>query len=377
MTKALTNEEFLQKLKDNGIEDIPLDEYVNSQTKIRWMCCNNEKHIYKATPSDMFRPSSIHKHSGCPYCSHRKVFVGETDLWTTNPEIAKLLLNQDEGYELMAGSGKATDWVCDKCGHIIRNKTVLDVCKRGLRCPNCSDGVSFPEKFVANMLSQLNCDFIHNKTTAWSGGKQYDFLIESISLIIETHGIQHYEHGFSCIGSKRRPRTLEEEIANDLYKKNLAISNGIKNYIELDCRYSDFDYIKKSILNSRLSELFDLSSIDWSECQKSTTTSNIILCANLWNDGIKNTADISKITKLNICTVISCLKKAKESGLCDYVKYNRKKDKTKYRNILCIETEKVYECEDDFIKDGYNRKTVLGCCGGTRETAYGKHWKYL
>ena len=48
----------------------------------------------------------------------------------------------------------------------------------------------------------------------------------------------------------------------------MALTNGIKYYIELDCRYSKGEFIKRSIINSDLSKIYDLSQIDY----KSKTT---------------------------------------------------------------------------------------------------------
>lgn len=259
----------------------------------------------------------------------------------------------------------------------IKNKVINNVNMYGFACPRCSDGMSFSEKFVYEMLCQLGCDFIHDRTVDWSENKRYDFYIPSISLIIETNGIQHYSSSFARLNDNtRNARTLEEEIANDKNKKELAIINGVKHYIELDCRKSDLDYIKSSILDSELSMLFDLSNINWVKCLSATTTSNVVLCANLWNDGMKNTKDISDHTGIHISSVISNLKKAAKSGLCDYV-INYKKNQSRYKRVLCVETQKTYECISRVKDDGYCNTNVSNCCNGKRETAHGMHWEFV
>ena len=60
--------------------------------------------------------------------------------------------------------------------------------------------------------------------------------------------------------------TLEEQQEIDRIKQELALNNGITYYVQLDCRYSDKDWIKKSIENSILAELFDLSKVDFDKC---------------------------------------------------------------------------------------------------------------
>lgn len=89
------------------------------------------------------------------------------------------------------------------------------------------------------LLDFLNVTYIRDTTIPWSGDKRYDFYIEDMSLIIETHGVQYYlpEKAFNKDNAR-------DEAVNDEYKKKLALDNGIKNYVELDCRNSDFNYIK-------------------------------------------------------------------------------------------------------------------------------------
>lgn len=203
---------------------------------------------------------------GCPYCaSNPKVLKGFNDMWTTNPELASLLANPEDGYKYTQSSNKKADWRCPNCEDIIKNKVIGNINIRGLSCHRCNDGVSFPEKLMYLVLKELNIQFELQKKFKWSDNRIYDFYISSMNLIIETHGTQHYtKNGFHTLGG----RTLEEEQANDKYKYDMAIVNGINEYIVIDCRYSDFGFIKNNILNSRLAELFDLSKVDWCQLNK-------------------------------------------------------------------------------------------------------------
>lgn len=420
MGTPYTQDEFLRKLKDKKIKYIPLGKYINSHTKIKWTCYKNNKHTFESEPSNIYDGKEH-----CPYCMRKKAFVGETDLWTERPDIASLLLNPEDGYKYLSTGGQKVDFVCPRCNRIIKKK-IGSVTRYGFSCSYCSDNISFSEKIVRNLLIQLKCDFLHDRTTDWSGNKRYDFYIPNINLIIETHGAQHYTTSFRSFNSCRNARTCEEEIENDKYKRELALSNGVKYYIELDCRYSDFDYIKKSILNSQLSEIFDLSIIEWHECFKSTTTSDIILCANLWGNGLRDTKSISKQTGIHISSVISHLKKASQLGLCDYVpNYNKNKrkqdainkvcelwnsgitnlkeisvitnmsysyisilikicreqnlfdDVPKDKRILCVETGKIYDSTQSVKDDGYSLNAVIKVCNGTFNTHHNLHFNFI
>ena len=375
MWKILTNEEFLQNLIDRDVMDKPLEEYKGSSIKMLWECHINKNHVYNATPDSLYRG----KHC-CPYCQRKTVFVGETDMWSTNPEMASMLHNPDEGYKYFATSSHKTDWNCPRCGTLVKNKIINNVRMFGLCCPNCYDGMSFGEKFIADFLDQLGCKYIYNKKTDWSENRRYDFRIPKMSLIIEVHGIQHFEQSFlnydSKKDSRKNARTLEEEVNNDCFKRNLAKCNGIEHYVELDCRYSELDYIRTSILNSELFYLFDLSIIDWNRCLKATFASNVVLCANLWNDGMKSSQDIAETIGIDKTSAISYLKKAAKVGLCDYVK-NYKKNRNRYKPVLCEETGVAYECIQRVKDDGYCATHVSQCCNKKVETAHGMHWRFI
>ena len=88
MPKKKSNDEFLQELKDKNISYIPLEEYIKSSIKIKWLC--NRGHIFENTPNEILMGK------GCPYCSGRYPIIGETDLWTTHPNIAEMLKNPNQ-----------------------------------------------------------------------------------------------------------------------------------------------------------------------------------------------------------------------------------------------------------------------------------------
>ena len=69
MPRKLTNEEFLQKLKDLGRDDIePLERYYNMHTKIKFRCTNKDcMHEWYA------EPTNIIEGNGCPKCKGKKI----------------------------------------------------------------------------------------------------------------------------------------------------------------------------------------------------------------------------------------------------------------------------------------------------------------
>lgn len=64
-----------------------------------------------------------------------------------------------------------------------------------------------------------------------------------------------------------------------LRKKEYAIEKGIRHYIEIDARKSEFDFIKHNIVQSDLNQFIDFSEIDWELCYKESVKSIIpIVC---------------------------------------------------------------------------------------------------
>jgi rubrerythrin len=135
--------------------------YAKSGEKYWWLCsdCNSSY--------DMIVCDRTIKGLNCPFCSNQR--VNETNcIWKVKPEIAKLLKNTEEGYIYTVGSDAKTDWICPDCAEIIKNKRIADINRNGLSCPRCSDGISFPEKIMFNVLSQIGIDFEYQKIFEWS-----------------------------------------------------------------------------------------------------------------------------------------------------------------------------------------------------------------
>lgn len=261
--------------------------------------------------------------TGCPVCNHCIVLKGKNDIATTHPFVFLYLKNKEDAYKYSEGSNKKIEVICPYCKNI-RKMTINKLCSRGFSCVKCGDKTPYSEKIMSGLLTQLNIVYETQKIFDWSkntdkGKKIYDFYFEvkGEKYIIETHGIQHYKNSFSTCGG----RTLQEEQENDDYKKQLAISNGIKeeNYIIIDCRESEFDFIKENILHSKLNKIFNLSVINWGEVLKNTFTSKIKVASDLWNEG-KKIIEISEIMGVGRSTISNWLEKGKQLKLCSYNK---------------------------------------------------------
>lgn len=372
---AKNNREYLLKEFSIKNKKRPDKIFKSSTTLYLWNCfnCNGEytMSVNQRTEGE----------ANCPYCAGRRVLIGYNDLWTTHPEIAQMLVNIQDGYEITAGSGKKKKFKCSDCGYIFGDKTVSDIVNQGIICKRCGDGFSFPEKVLFNVLYQLGIDFQTQKKFTWSNGKKYDFYIPEKNMIIETHGAQHYYGGFE----RGKGRSLEEEIVNDILKEKLANENCIEEYIILDCRHSDLNYIKNSVYSSQISIYFDLKTIDWIRCYEYSCKSLVKESSALWNNGIKNTFEIGKILNVYRSTIIKYLKQGAEIGWCSYnardeflksVRNNNKKaivQLTKDTKIV-KEWESIAEASNNL---NIGASHISGVCLNKRITAGGFKWMYL
>ena len=289
--KIFTNDfrcEIGQSFQDDKRDLIIIDrEY---REKIRKDSTKENEKWYKYTcnkcgwSEGWIKEGSLLEGNGCSCCYGRTAVLGINTIWDTDRWMCDLGVSEEDAKRYTKGSNKKIKIKCPYCGK--KKKIAINITHRTkiIGCTNCGDGVSYPEKIAISILNQLRIDHkpqLSNKDFAWCDKYKYDFYIPSLNMIIETHGGQHYKE--QSIYSRFK-RTLQEEQENDRIKKELALTNGIKHYIELDCRYSDLDYIRNSILNSKLNELFNLTNVSWFEAEEFAINSNKVkeVC-DYWN----------------------------------------------------------------------------------------------
>lgn len=299
-------------------------------------------------------------------------------IYDTHPEFASLLLNKNDAKLYSYGSHTKVNWICPNCGSIVKQKSILKVISRNhIPCKRCSDGISYPNKYMYNMLLQLNVTFISEYMPDWIKPKRYDFFIPDKNIIIEMDG--NIGHGNKTFDG----HTSEETLEIDNYKDRLAEQHGI-NVIRIDCRRSDSDYIRNNILESKLSTLFNLNDVDFLLCNKLAYSSLKIKVCNIWNQ-YHEMEHILQETKLPRVTIIKYLKDCNKYGLCDYNPKQQMKE-SGYRNISkaysvnrkkvrCLETNDVFEsCRKAYEWLGYHvdGHSIQDNCNGITQSA-GKH----
>lgn len=336
--------------------------------------------------------SGIIAGQGCPCCSNKTVVEGINDIPTTDPWMVKYFQGgYDEAKLYTKGSNKEIYPICPDCRSIKNEAVVIGSIYRykGISCV-CKDGISYSNKLMYNILNHLGVDFKMEATFKWLSDKKYDFYIPSKDIIIEMNGIQHYERTFERIG--KRARTLEEEQFNDEYKKKIALENGISHYIVIDCRRSNLEWIKDGILNSKLSELIDLSNIDWKICEEKSLQ-NLIkeVCDYKKDNPNKTSKDVSNEFGISRGTAINYMKKGNILGWCEYdakiesSKSSRKLGKTGRRVEIFKdgESQGVFNSINDLVRSSIDlfgieleRRNIGNVCRGVQKTHKGYTFKY-
>lgn len=267
------------------------------------------------------------KKYGCEVCRGKKVVPGINDISTTAPWMVRYFKNKEDAKKFTYNSNKKVPMLCPDCMRSEKNISPGTLYRNDFGCSFCSDGVSYPEKFIINLLDQLKIDFItqlSKNNFDWCGNYRYDIYIPNKNTIVEIHGNQHYVDGFNM--------KYEKQHEIDTTKKNLALINGIKNYIELDCRESNREWIKQSIIDSNLENILEISfdNVDWDKIEINSLKSNVFIACKMWNENSEfTTEDIGKQLHLTSAAIQGYLKKGTEIGICDY-----DSEKGKYRRDL-------------------------------------------
>jgi len=107
----------------------PTTVVAGTNKKLAWKC--QKGHVWNATGSNRLLGR------GCPFCSNKKILIGENDLATTHPHLAKEAHEWDPT-TVVAGSNKKLAWKCKK-GHVWESQVYDRV--NGNTCGVCSNRV--------------------------------------------------------------------------------------------------------------------------------------------------------------------------------------------------------------------------------------------
>lgn len=288
---------------------------------------------------------------GCPVCHGKQVSVGINDIPTTAPWMIPYFQGgYDEAKKYTNQSNAKLYFKCPCCGEIKHNLSSINHLynRRNISCV-CQDGISYSEKYMYCLLTQLHVNFIMQFADDWCKPYRYDFYLPDYSLIIEMHGYQHYN---LCKYNENDYNKLTIQKNTDKYKKELAFKNNILAYFEIDSRYSEKYYMEESIKNSGILDIFLKLNIEinFNKCHE-FATSNLLkeVCQCYEKNKKRHIVDIAKDFKIDPCTVTRYLKTGTNLGFCSY--------NPKYVNILKSKSVKIYKKDGSF--DIYNSAQEL------------------
>jgi len=277
--------DLLSHIKENN-HDL-LSEYVNCSTKVLIdYKCGHEPH--------WILPYCYKQGQSCPRCSGRSSEQAKEDFFTSLSRKGYVALSDyiDNRHKVLVdfNCGHEPQWIipniyklgheCKHCGNKMKNQTrseeskedfvrlieqnghkllgeytkckekvLIDFnCghkphemnpnsyKNGQRCPSCSE--SKGEKAIREWLERngivFETQFIF---PCDEKRRRYDFFLPYENLIVEVHGLQHYEESsffHSFHENEKGRKSFKEEKKNDIYKEKLALSLG--------CSYMVVDY---------------------------------------------------------------------------------------------------------------------------------------
>lgn len=234
----------------------------------------------------------------------------------THPHLVDVLVHIEDAFNISHGSNKFVDCKCPTCGFTKRSSVGI-LCRKGFYCPVCSDGLSYPEKFMINLLTSQQIKFKYqlSKTDfSWCDIYRYDFYLTDYEYIIETHGSQHYTTHWGA----QSPQETQER---DRIKKELALANGISqdNYIIVDCSVSDVDWIKNSIAKTALKNIIRLEDVDWNEIDLKSHKSLVKQVCDFYEQNKPiDTKEIANHFHIHKSTVVRYLKIGFQCNFCSY-----------------------------------------------------------
>lgn len=217
------------------------DKYVNTQTKLDWMC--SEGHIWMAAPTNI-----IYKGKWCPECSGNKKLTLQHAI-----DLAK-----KKGGECLSlayvNSASKLDWKC-QFGH--EWSACYNNIHHGSWCPYCI--CLFGETVVRLCFEKLFEERFVKIRPSWLSGLELDGYAENIGIAFEYNGPQHTD----------RDHVFYEDsiITRDQLKRKLCKDNGVLllniDYVERN----EIHLIKNSVMNKLHEFGFRLKEIDIDESQ--------------------------------------------------------------------------------------------------------------
>lgn len=196
--------------------------------------------MYPDAPTYTVRERDLNDGMKDGYAANRRIYEGNS-LYSVE-KVRPYLVDVEQAKTIAPKSRKKIDFKCPECNQQ-KNMRVSSVSDYGFACQICKVGISYPELFMMAYFKVKKIKYHHQKIFNDFKEGIFDFYIEGIG-VIEAHGAQHYDKNSSWYKNTK---------ASDEKKRTYCKKNNL-NLIELDCRISDFSFIKNKVKENTLLE---------------------------------------------------------------------------------------------------------------------------
>lgn len=272
------NKNFIEDFWDFDLNDISPFSIKKYSGKNIWIKCQENK----LHPSYLTNGSKFFLTNGrCPYCHGLKV-CPENSLGFKYPKSIDVWSDKNEKtpYDYTPKSRSKVWWTCENGIHEDYQKDIKSMHRITFSCMECSkeNNMSNLQLKVYDLIT--NSDHLHlmennctisplniinhiHKTRIVPLRYDNEIHIGGEKLIIEVHGIQHYELcGFHKLISKKYNTTPEYELnyqqQKDKYKKEYALSKGY-HFLEIPYWTDDSFETWKILINDKIEEIKHLN----------------------------------------------------------------------------------------------------------------------
>ena len=277
--------------------------------------------------------------------------------------LKNIIINSEDLF-LPSGSDKKIECRCPKCFDTHKMKVNVLVSK-GFICYKCSPFKSYPEKFMAALLTINEIEFIEQKRIKHNGQTLiFDFYLPKQNCFIEMQGIQHYvPRGLFVKNNEFAMLKMRDVLKNEYcMRKDIRI-------IHVDAKKPSMNYLLNQVQSGYLHYILD-------KFDKIELANKIILSENYKKlDEIllsyKNGVSVRSLEKefgYERTTITRILKK---HGVYREMDNNKPKPK---RKIICLNNGFIFKTMKEaaaFAKLDYHNN-IMKVCRGRRKHA-GKH----
>ena len=308
-TQSKSHEDFVKDIKQTNPNIEIVSTYISRKNDVDCKCniCGYQWRT---------RASYLYKNNLCPLCSNQVVVEGKNDLATTHPHLVQYVRDTKDCYTHCATNIEKIYFKCPICGDE-RKYSLREVVIYGYHCHYCDKNISKPNRIIRNLIRQLPVDtYTTEYQPDWIKPYHYDvyFEYQGTPYIVEMDGGFHFQW-FKSLGMTENDLVVAQE--RDRIKDEKAKEHNI-TMIRINCVPTTLPFITSQLQNSLISQLFDLSGIDWDSLLYTDKTLMQEIC-DAYNKYSKISATkLAKFLNMDRHTVAKYLKIGTKIGICNY-----------------------------------------------------------